>query len=35
MMQIIGLDAVLDKGAHQRRQRLDIVIHALEQHRSG
>ena len=32
MMQIIRLDAVLDKGAHQVGQRLDIVIDALQQH---
>ena len=32
MMQVIGLDAGFDKAAHQIRQGLDIVIHALEQH---
>ena len=32
MMQIIGLDAHLDKAAHQRRERFDIVVDAAQQH---
>jgi hypothetical protein len=33
MVQVIGLDAVLDEGPHQGTERPDIGIDALEQHR--
>ena len=33
VVEIVGLHPVLDEGAHQGRQRLGIVVHALEQHR--
>ena len=32
VVQIIGLYARLDEGAHQRLQRLDVVVDAFEQH---
>ena len=35
MMQVIGLDAVFDKAAHQLLQRLDIVIDAFAAAQTG
>ena len=32
MMQVVGLDAVLDERAHQRAERIRIVIDAAQQH---
>ncbi len=33
MVQVIGFDAHLDEGAHQRRKGFDIVVHAAQQNR--
>ena len=33
VVQVVRLDAVLDQRAHQRAERLRIVVDALEQHR--
>ena len=35
VMQIIGLDPRLDESAHQRGQRFDVVVDALQTARSG
>jgi len=32
VVQIVGLDAVLDQGSHQRGKRVRIVVHAAQQH---
>src|SRR5215472_5455385 len=33
MMQVVGLDPVLDERPHQLFERVDVVVHTPEQHR--